>query len=110
MLEMALLTWISLLFLAVALIGSIAVAASRGLRAWRTFRRFSSATSSAIDGVLQTISEIDARAARLSENAARLSDAIARLQRSQAELAVIQAAAVDAKASLLAFAGPLPRK
>ena len=110
MLEMALLTWISLLFLAVALIGSIAVAASRGLRTWRTFRRFSSATSSAIGDVLQTAGEADAHAARVSENVARLTAALARLQQSQAELAVLQAAAGEAKASLLGFQGFVPRK
>jgi hypothetical protein len=108
--RMSLLTWISLLFLAIALVGSIAVAVTRGLRAWRVFRRFSHTASSAAGAVLQTASEVDARAARLSENAARLSAAVARLQRSQAELAVIQAAANEAKVSLLAFRGFVPRK
>src|SRR6266436_6250911 len=96
--RMPLLTWISLAFLAVALVGSIAVAVSRGLRAWRIFRRFSRTASSAIGALLHTGAEVDASAA------------LARLPRSQAELAVIQAAANEAKLSLLAFWGFVPRK
>jgi uncharacterized membrane protein len=107
---MALLTWISLLFLVVAVVGSIAVAATRALRAWRTFRRFSRTTSAAIAGVLETAAEAEQHAVAFTEGTEKLSAALAQLERSRAELAVIQAAADQARSSLFAFRGAVPRK
>jgi hypothetical protein len=107
---MALLTWISLLFLVIAVVGSIAVAAVRALRVWRSFRRFSRAASEAIGGVLEKAAEADRHAAALTEGTERLSAAVARLERSRARLAVIQAAATQARSSMLALRGAVPRK
>jgi hypothetical protein len=110
MLAMALLTWVSLLFLAVAIVGSIAFAFSRGLRAWRTFRRFSTTASSAIADVLETAAEAERHVVAFSEGTEKLSAALARLEGSRAELALIQAAAAEAQSSLVAFRGAVPRK
>jgi hypothetical protein len=107
---MALLTWISLLFLVAAVVGSIAVAATRALRAWRTFRRFSRTTSAAIGGVLDTAAEAERHAVAFTEGTEKLSAALARLEQSRAELAVIQAAAAEARSSLSALRGAVPRK
>ncbi len=107
---MALLTWISLLFFAVAIVGSIAVAASRGLRAWRSFRRFSRTTSAAITGVLETAAEAERHAAAFTEGTEKLSAALTRLEESRAQLAVIQAAAAEARASVTSLRGAVPRK
>jgi uncharacterized membrane protein len=107
---MALLTWISLLFLVLAVVGSIAVAATRALRAWRTFRRFSKTTSAAIAGVLETAAEAERHAVAFTEGTEKLSAALAHLERSRAELGVIQAAADQARSSLFAFRGAVPRK
>jgi hypothetical protein len=107
---MSLLTWVSLLFLVVAVSGSIAVAASRGLGTWRAFRRFSKAASAAIGEVLGTAAEAERHATAFTEGTERLSAALERLAESRAELAVIQAAAADARSSLLAFQGAVPRK
>jgi cytochrome c biogenesis protein ResB len=107
---MALLPWISLVFLVVAMVGSIAVAAVRALRVWRTFRRFSGTTSAAIAGVLETAAEAERHALALTEGTERLTAALARLEQSRARLAVIQGAAGQARASLLAFRGRVPRK
>ena len=108
--RMALLTWISLLFLVLALVGSIAFAATRALHVWRTFRRFSRATSAAIGGVLETAAEAERHAVAFTEGTEKLSAALARLEESRARLAVIQAAATQARTSLLAFRGAVPRK
>src|SRR5260221_14576039 len=108
--EMALLTWISLLFLVLALVGSIAVAAVGGLRAWRTFRRFSRTASAAIAGVLETAAEAERHAVAFSEGTAKLSAAPAHLEQARAELAVIQAAATEARSTLFSFRGAVPRK
>ena len=110
MVEMALLTWISLLFLGVAIVGSAAIAASRGLRAWRTFKRFSRTTSAAIADVLQTAAEAERHAAAFTEGSQKLSTALAHLERSRAQLAVIQAAATEARTSLTSLRGAVPRK
>ncbi|MFL5962403.1 MAG: hypothetical protein ACJ757_05865 [Gaiellaceae bacterium] len=107
---MALLTWISLLFLLVALLGSVAIAAYRGLRVWRSFRRLSKTISAAVRKVLETAAEAERHAVALSEGTERLSAALARLEESRAELAVIEAAAGEARSSLLSFRGTVPRK
>jgi hypothetical protein len=107
---MALLTWISLLFLVVAVLGSIAYAATRALRAWRTVRRFSGSTSSALAGVLETAAEAERHAVAFTESTERLTTALARLDASRAEHAVIQAAAAEARSSLTSLRGAVPRK
>jgi hypothetical protein len=110
MLGMALLTWVSLVFLVVAAVGSIAYAASRALHAWRTFRRFSKTTSSAITGVLETAAEAERHAVAFTEGTEKLSAALARLEESRAKLAVIQAAAAEARSTLTSARGAVPRK
>jgi hypothetical protein len=107
---MSLLTWVSLVFLVVAVVGSIAVAVSRGLRAWRAFQRFSKTTSSAIGEVLETATEAERHLAAFTEGTEKLSAALKRLEESRAGLAVIQAAAAEARSSLFAFQGAVPRK
>ena len=107
---MALLTWISLLFLVLALVGSIAVAVSRALRAWRTFKRFSKTTSAAIEGVLDSAAEAEQHAVAFTEGTQKLTAALARLEESRAQLALIQAAAAEARSTLFAFQGAMPRK
>jgi hypothetical protein len=107
---MALLTWISLLFLVVAVVGSIAYAASRGLRAWSIFRRVSRTTSAAIGSVLETAAEAERHAVAFTEGTEKLSAALARLEQSRARLAVIQAAATKAGSSFTALRGAVPRK
>ena len=107
---MTLLTWISLLFLVLAVVGSITVAVVRALRVWRLFNHFSRTTSAAIDGVLATAAEAERHALALTEGTERLSAALARLEQSRARLAVIGTAATRARSSLLAFRGVVPRK
>jgi hypothetical protein len=110
MVAMTLLAWISLLFLVVALVCSSVLAVTRALRAWRTFTRFSRTTSSAIDEVLQTATEAEAHADRLTEKTERLNAALAHLQESRAELEVLRAAASEAQSKLLWFRGAVPSK
>jgi hypothetical protein len=110
MAAMALLTWISLLLLLVALAGSITFAALRALRAWRAFRGFTGATSSALADVARTAAEVEEHALGLGQGSERMSAAVSQLQRSLAELAVLQKAASDARGSLFAFRGLVPRK
>ena len=98
--EMALLIWICLLFLVAAVVGSVAVAVVRGLRAWRTFRRLSRAVSGAIDDVLRRGEAAEAHAVALTEKSARLTASVAHLQASLAELAILRSAFANARSSL----------
>jgi cell shape-determining protein MreC len=107
---MSLLTWLSLLFLLVAVVGSITVAALRGLRTWRAFRRFSKTTASAISDVLETAAEAERHAVAFTESTEHLNAALAQLEQSRAQLAVIQAAASEARSSLASLRGAVPRK
>jgi cell shape-determining protein MreC len=107
---MALLTWVSLLFLVVAIVGSIAVAVLRGLRAWRTFKRFTRTTTAAMERVLETAAEAERHAVAFTESTEKLNAALAHLEQSRAELAVIQSAAAEARTSLTSFRGAVPRK
>jgi hypothetical protein len=108
--RMALLNWLSLLFLVLAVVGSVAVAASRALQVWRTFRRFSHAVSAAVGAVLETAADAERHALAFTESAQKLSASLARLEQSRARLAVIQAAAGEARVSLFAIRGAVPRK
>ena len=107
---MPLLTWLSLLFLMLALLGSITVAVLSGLRAWRAVRRFTRTTTSALGDVLQTAESAEEHAAALPRGAERLTAATTRLQASLAQLAALRSAAADARASLFSFRGAMPRK
>lgn len=102
--------WISLAFLVVAAVVSVAYAAVRGLRMWRTFRSFSRTMGRAMDAVLATADEAEAHALGLGSGAARLNAAAARLQASLEQLAVLRTAAGDARATLSAFRGAVPHK
>ncbi|MDX6475939.1 MAG: hypothetical protein QOH95_1450 [Gaiellaceae bacterium] len=110
MAAMGLLTWISLLFLVLALAVSVTIAVRGGLRAWRAFRGLTGATTAALDDVVRTASEAEGHAVAFSDGSEQLSAAIARLQRSLAELGVLGSALSDARASLLSFRGAVPRK
>jgi len=110
MAAMSLLGWISLLFLVIALAGSVSVALVRGLRAWRAFRAVSGAVTSRLDAVMQTAAEAERHAVSLSEASERLAAAIERLQESLAQLAVVRSATTEARGSLLSFRTLLPRK
>jgi hypothetical protein len=97
---MPLLNWLSLLFLVVSAVGSIAFAAVRGLRTWRAARRLSNATTAALDDVMRKGEAAEAKATALTGKSARLESSIAHLQESLAELAVLRAAYANARSTL----------
>ncbi|MFL5953697.1 MAG: hypothetical protein ACJ76I_06285 [Gaiellaceae bacterium] len=97
---MALLTWICLLFLVVAVAGSVTFAAVRGLRVWRAFRRLTDAVSGATGDVMRRGEAAEEHAVALTEKSQRLSAATAHLQRSLSELAILRSAFANARSSL----------
>ncbi|HUZ82278.1 MAG TPA: hypothetical protein VMU73_08525 [Gaiellaceae bacterium] len=102
--------WIALAFLLVALAGSVAFAALRGLRVWRSFRAFSTTTGAALDSVMRTASAAEEHAASLAAGAERLARANEHLQSSLAELGLLRDAAGEARASVARLRGAVPRK
>ena len=102
--------WLALAFLVVSVIGSIAFAALRALRTWRTVRGVSAALTRGLDGVVSTAEAAEAHALALTDGTARLTRAIDHLQQSLAELALIRAAAGEARATVGRVTGVVPRK
>ena len=109
MARMSLLAWVSVVFLVVALAASITVAVLRALRTWRTYRSFSDAVGPAVEHVQRTAAEAEQHANSLNDKTEQLNAAIARLQGSLAQLAVLRAAAEDAR-STLSLRNVIPRK
>jgi hypothetical protein len=108
--EMEAVVWISLAFLVVVFLASAAHLVVHGLRAWRTFRSFSRTIHDAADAVLATAALAEEHAGGLGTGAARLDAATTGLRASLERLAVLGAAARDARATLSAFRGAVPRK
>jgi hypothetical protein len=106
----ALLIWISVLVLVLAIVGSAVVLVLRARRAWRTFRTFADTAAQALTAVEHAAAAAEARAVSLTQDTARLQDAIARLEESLAHLAVLRGAAGDLRATVTGVRGAVPRK
>ena len=101
---------LALAFLLVALLGSLAVAASRAWRLWKTFGRVSGRTGDALGALANKGAATEQRALGLSGNSERLAEATARLRRTLAEFAVIRTAAAEPRALFANLRGAVPRK
>ncbi|HZP73818.1 MAG TPA: hypothetical protein VFA97_10630 [Gaiellaceae bacterium] len=104
------LLWLPLAFLVVALAGSLAIATVRAWRLWRTVRALSKRITEAVTQVTDAAATAEQHATALTGATERLVDGVARLQRSLAELAVLRAAAGEARAAYAAFRGFVPTK
>jgi hypothetical protein len=102
--------WISLAFLLVAVVGSSAYLVLRGLRAWRMLRSFSRTAAQALDRVTGNAAAAEQHALSLTSGMERLTVATEHLQGSLAELAVLRAAADEARAAGASLRGAVPRK
>ena len=102
--------WIALVFLVVAVVASSVVAGVRGLRLWRTFRSFSAKAETALDTVLRLTTTAEERSASLTTNQERLTRATEHLKTSLAQLAVLRAAAAEAKGTFDRFRSFVPTK
>jgi hypothetical protein len=102
--------WIPVGFCLVAGLGSLAYAAFRGLRLWRTARAVSRRASDAIEAVTASVARAEERALGLTEKSERLTAATERLQESLAELSAIRRAAAEPQALLRSLRSTVPRK
>jgi ABC-type multidrug transport system fused ATPase/permease subunit len=104
------LTWIALAFLLVALVASVTVAFLRGRRLWRHISSFSGEAETALDKVMSAAAITEERSAAFTANQERLTKANERLQISLAELAILRAAADEARAKFDRLREILPTK
>ena len=102
--------WIALAFCVLAVAGSLAYAAVRAWRLWKTIRATSRLATEAAGRVMDSAATAEAHVASLGAGAERLATAMERLQASLAELAVIRAAASETSALLASIRGVVPRK
>jgi len=102
--------WVTLAFCVLAVAGSIAYAAVRAWRLWKTVRATSRRATEAVGRVTASAAAAEEHAVSLTAGTERLTAAIERLQASLAELAVIRAAASETSALLAAIRGVVPRK
>jgi hypothetical protein len=102
--------WAPVAFCLVAVLGSLAYAAFRGYRLWRTARAVSRRATDAVAAVTAAAALAEERTRGLTEQAERLAAATERLQASRAELAVIRRAAAEPQALLRSLRATVPRK
>ena len=107
---MSLLIWLSLAFCLASIAIASFVLVRRGLGAWRAFRSFTEATASGLDHVMTTAAAAEAHIGAAGDGTVRLEAASTRLQRSLAELAVLRAAAGEARSFVAGVRGVVPRK
>ena len=102
--------WIAVAFCLLAVIGSIAYAAVRGWRLWKTVRATSGRASEEVGRLMASAAVAEQHASSLGAGTERLADAMEHLQASLAELAVIRAAAAEPRNLLASIRGLVPRK
>ena len=93
----------------VAIVGGIAIAAIRGLAAWRTFRSFERSLDRMVADTTRLVDGVEPRVARASETAARLQEARERLEASVATAAVLFTALGEARALVRRVSAFVPR-
>jgi hypothetical protein len=104
------LVWIALAAAGVFVIAATSVVVARALRAWRTFRSLTRATRRLLRELEQKATATEQKAVALTQAGERLSQATARLEESLATLAVLRAAADEARSGVARLRGAVPRK
>jgi hypothetical protein len=102
--------WLSLFVLIAAPIACGGWATSRGLRTYRSARRFSRALSRELTPIQVAASVAEDRVASVEAGQIRLQQALARLQASRAELDVLRRAADESRASFKSLTSLFPSK
>jgi hypothetical protein len=102
--------WIALALGLAGFAGGVAVAVTRGFRAWRTFRRTSRHITQRLGELTDKAAATEEKAVAATANSAKLADVAARLQASLAELAVLRAALAEAQAGVGRVRSVVPRK
>jgi hypothetical protein len=104
------LIWLCGAFLVLAVFGSLAVAATRGWRLWKTVSGTMGRMTDAVEHVTASAATAEQRATSLTENTERLNRGVVRLQESLAELAVLRGAADEFGEQLRVLRAYMPTK
>jgi hypothetical protein len=107
---MLLAVWIGLAVSFVAVVWGAVRATTRGLRTWRSLRRFSRGLSERLEVVAREAARAEEKAATASQSSVRLAAALERLQRSLAVLALLRAAASEVSDGPAGIGNLIPRK
>jgi hypothetical protein len=102
--------WLALAFCILAVAGSIAYAAVRAWRLWKTVRTTSGRATEAAGRVMASAALAEQHASSLTAGTERLAYAMEHLQVSLAELALIRAAADEPRKVIASIRGLVPRK
>ncbi len=102
--------WIALGFFSVAVVASLIFVGLRALNLWRAFWSFSRTATTAFDRVTRAAASAEEHSTSLTENQARLMRATERLQISLTQIALLRAAAAEARAAVDRLRGVVPTK
>jgi hypothetical protein len=102
--------WIALAAGGVCVVGALALVVARALRAWRTFRALTRNISRRLGELEAHAAETEQKAVAATAKTTQLLEAVAHLQQSLATLAVLRAAAAEARAGAGRIRGVVPRK
>ena len=92
--------WPALVVALVGLLGGLALAFVRGLRAWRQLKTLGTTVGKGLDDISAASAEIETHLTRAGEGSERLSAALERLRWSRARLEVLLAAVREARAAM----------
>lgn len=92
--------WIGLGVCVAGIVGGLASAAVRGLRAWRALKATSRRLGAEVEAISTRAAEIETHIGRASASSERLAAASARLALSRARLAVLTGALREAQTTL----------
>jgi len=102
--------WITLAACVLAVVGGTVLAAARGFRTWRTFRRTTRHITHGLGDLTAKAAATEQKAVAATANSVKLADAVSNLQESLAVLAVLRAALGEATAGVASVRSVMPRK
>ena len=102
--------WLSLAFLLLAVVGSIAYAAVQGLETYRDTKRVLGTSGAELDRITRATAEIELHLQAAATSGTRLDASLTRLSASRARLNVLTSAIDEVRASLDRVTAVYPRK
>ena len=102
--------WLSLAFLVVAVVGSIAFAVVRGLETWRAMKRLGGGVTGELDRIATATAEIELHLQAAAASGQSLDTSLRRLSASRARLNVLTTALADARTAFGRLTDVYPRK
>jgi len=102
--------WLALAFLLLAVIGSIAYAAVKGLETYRHTKRVLASSGSELDRITRATAEIELHLQAAATSGSRLDASLTRLSVSRARLNVLTSALADVRAAYARATSLVPRK